>query len=157
MLHIDTLTKSRLVPCTEPCASAIYDPVTDYRSARLQTVTMPRQKKFPWLTRTRPRRRGLCFSVSRVHRHLRTANHSSRVSAGAAVYLAAVLQYLTNETFRIARNVAPRGDVITSHRVQCAIQMDEELSRLLSGVIIPTRLLTSGLPITRWALQLLKD
>ncbi|CAK6973169.1 histone H2A-like%2C partial [Scomber scombrus] len=53
--------------------------------------------------KTRSSRAGLQFPVGRVHRHLRKGNYAQRVGAGAPVYLAAVLEYLTkNKGFRSA-------------------------------------------------------
>uniref|UniRef100_A0A3Q3GK38 Histone H2A n=1 Tax=Labrus bergylta TaxID=56723 RepID=A0A3Q3GK38_9LABR len=45
--------------------------------------------------KTRSSRAGLQFPVGRVHRLLRKGNYAQRVGAGAPVYLAAVLEYLT--------------------------------------------------------------
>ncbi|KAL0984561.1 hypothetical protein UPYG_G00143310 [Umbra pygmaea] len=47
--------------------------------------------------KTRSSRAGLQFPVGRVHRLLRKGNYAERVGAGAPVYLAAVLEYLTAE------------------------------------------------------------
>ncbi|CAI9542213.1 unnamed protein product, partial [Staurois parvus] len=56
--------------------------------------------------RLRPRpdssRAGLQFPVGRVHRLLRKGNYAERVGAGAPVYLAAVLEYLTAEILELA-------------------------------------------------------
>ena len=38
---------------------------------------------------------GLRFPVGRIHRHLRKGNYTERVGAGAPVYLAAAMEYLT--------------------------------------------------------------
>ena len=47
--------------------------------------------------KSRSSRAGLQFHVSRVHRLLRNGNYSQKVGAGAPVYLAAVLEYLSAE------------------------------------------------------------
>ncbi|NXV18952.1 H2AJ protein, partial [Cepphus grylle] len=47
--------------------------------------------------KSRSSRAGLQFPVGRVHRLLRKGNYAERVGAGAPVYMAAVLEYLTAE------------------------------------------------------------
>ena len=49
---------------------------------------------------------GLQFPVGRVHRFLRKGNFTERVGAGAPVYLAAILEYLTAEILSLAGNAA---------------------------------------------------
>ncbi|KAJ4922698.1 hypothetical protein JOQ06_024383 [Pogonophryne albipinna] len=88
--------------------------------------------------KTRSSRAGLQFPVGRVHRHLRKGNYAHRVGAGAPVYLAAVLEYLTAEILELAGNAA--GDnkktrIIPRH-LQLAVRNDEELNKLLGGVTI---------------------
>jgi len=60
--------------------------------------------------KTRSSRAGLQFPVGRVHRLLRKGNYAERVGAGAPVYLAAVLEYLTAEILELAGNYAELGD-----------------------------------------------
>ncbi|MGH0176355.1 UNVERIFIED_CONTAM: hypothetical protein FKN15_072842 [Acipenser sinensis] len=54
----------------------------------------------------RSSRAGLQFPVGRVHRLLRKGNYAQRVGAGAPVYLATVLEYLTAEILELAGNAA---------------------------------------------------
>ncbi|XP_027414363.1 histone H2A type 1-like [Bos indicus x Bos taurus] len=88
--------------------------------------------------RTRSSRAGLQFPVGRVHRLLRKGNYAERVGAGAPVYLAAVLEYLTAEILELAGNAArdnKKTRIIPRH-LQLAIRNDEELNKLLGKVTI---------------------
>ncbi|XP_067883365.1 histone H2A-like [Heterodontus francisci] len=88
--------------------------------------------------KSRSSRAGLQFPVGRVHRHLRKGNYAERVGAGAPVYLAAVLEYLTAEILELAGNVArdnKKTRIIPRH-LQLAVRNDEELNKLLGGVTI---------------------
>ena len=49
---------------------------------------------------------GLQFPVGRIHRLLRKGNYAKRVGPGAAVYLAAVMEYLAAEILELAGNAA---------------------------------------------------
>ncbi|XP_069752317.1 uncharacterized protein [Narcine bancroftii] len=88
--------------------------------------------------KSRSSRAGLQFPVGRVHRHLRKGNYAERVGAGAPVYLAAVLEYLTAEILELAGNAArdnKKTRIIPRH-LQLAVRNDEELNKLLGGVTI---------------------
>uniref|UniRef100_A0A671NKV3 Histone H2A n=1 Tax=Sinocyclocheilus anshuiensis TaxID=1608454 RepID=A0A671NKV3_9TELE len=56
--------------------------------------------------KTRSSKAGVQFPVGRVHRLLRKGHYAERVGAGAPVYLAAVLEYLTAEILELAGNAA---------------------------------------------------
>uniref|UniRef100_A0A8C4RT54 Histone H2A n=1 Tax=Erpetoichthys calabaricus TaxID=27687 RepID=A0A8C4RT54_ERPCA len=84
-------------------------------------------------THTHSSRAGLQFPVGCVHRLLRKGNYAERVGAGAPVYLAAVLEYLTAEILELAGNAArdnKKTRIIHRH-LQLAVRNDEELSKLL--------------------------
>lgn len=88
--------------------------------------------------RTKTGRAGLTFPVGRVHRLLRKGNYSARTGVGAAVYLAAVLEYLAAELLELSGKVALDNNkkrIIPRH-LQVAIRNDEELNKLLSHVTI---------------------
>ncbi|EPY83106.1 Histone H2A.l (H2A/l)-like protein [Camelus ferus] len=93
--------------------------------------------------KSRSSRAGLQFPVGRVHRLLRKGNYAERVGAGAPVYLAAVLEYLTAEILELAGNAArdnKKTRIIPRHiiprHLQLAIRNDEELNKLLGRVTI---------------------
>uniref|UniRef100_A0A8C6WDY8 Histone H2A n=1 Tax=Neogobius melanostomus TaxID=47308 RepID=A0A8C6WDY8_9GOBI len=77
--------------------------------------------------KSRSSRAGLQFPVGRVHRLLRKGNYAQRVGAGAPVYLAAVLEYLTAEILELAGNAA---------RDNKKTRIIPELNKLLGGVTI---------------------
>ena len=87
---------------------------------------------------SRSTKAGLQFPVGRVGRFLKKGKYATRVGAGAPVYLAAVLEYLTAEILELAGNAArdnkkPR---IVPRHLQLAVRNDEELNKLLGGVTI---------------------
>ena len=89
-------------------------------------------------SKSRSSRAGLQFPVGRIHRHLRKGNYAQRVGAGAPVYLAAVLEYLSAEILELAGNAArdnKKTRIIPRH-LQLAVRNDEELNKLLGGVTI---------------------
>jgi histone H2A len=84
-------------------------------------------------------RAGLTFPVSRIGRFLKKGKYANRVGAGAPLYLAAVLEYLTAEILELAGNAArdhKKRRIIPRH-IQLGIRNDEELNRLLGNVTIP--------------------
>ncbi|XP_018932258.2 histone H2A [Cyprinus carpio] len=89
--------------------------------------------------KTRSSRAGLQFPVGRVSTGLlRKGNYAERVGAGAPVYLAAVLEYLTAEILELAGNAArdnKKTRIIPRH-LQLAVRNDEELNKLLGRVTI---------------------
>lgn len=89
-------------------------------------------------SKSRSSRAGLQFPVGRIHRLLRKGNYAERVGAGAPVYMAAVLEYLSAEILELAGNAArdnKKSRIIPRH-LQLAVRNDEELNKLLASVTI---------------------
>ena len=87
---------------------------------------------------SRSAKAGLQFPVGRVARHMKNARVASRIGAGAPVYLAAVLEYLTAEILELAGNAARdnKKTRIVPRHLQLAVRNDEELNKLFGGVTI---------------------
>jgi histone H2A len=96
--------------------------------------------------RSRQFRAGLQFSVSRVETILTNNGISDRKSASAAVFLAAVVEYLTAEILELSGNIArdsKRVRINTRH-ITLAVRNDDELGKflnkkttILSGGVVP--------------------
>ena len=89
-------------------------------------------------------RAGLQFPVGRIERYLKKGNYAPRIGAGAPVYLAAVLEYMTAEVLELAGNAARDNRMarINPRHIFLAISNDEELTKYTHNkqhgdVIIP--------------------
>lgn len=102
------------------------------------SVTQEDLKKKKKAPVSRSYKAGLQFPVGRIHRHLKSRVHGNhRVGATAAVYVAAILEYLCAEVLELAGNASKDLKVkrITPRHLQLAIRGDEELDRLIKGTI----------------------
>ncbi|KAM8819814.1 H2A1 protein, partial [Eudromia elegans] len=88
--------------------------------------------------KTRSAKAGLQFPVGRVYRLLKRGNYAERIGPGAAIYLAAVLEYLSAEILELAGHAArenKKARILPRH-ILLAVRNDEELNKLFSGVTI---------------------
>ncbi|KFP16129.1 Histone H2A type 1, partial [Egretta garzetta] len=88
--------------------------------------------------KTRSSRAGLQFPVGRVYRLLKRGNYAKRIGLGAAIYLVAVLEYLSMEILELAGDTARENKKarIGPRHIQLAVRNDDELNKLLSCVTI---------------------
>ncbi|KAJ9065115.1 hypothetical protein DSO57_1023215 [Entomophthora muscae] len=95
-------------------------------------------KTFATTRTSRSFRAGLQFPVVRIHRHLKRDNYAKRIGFGAAIYLAAVLEYLSAELIELAGNACRDNNKkrITPRHIQLAIRSDAEFDHMLGGVTI---------------------
>ncbi|XP_060950274.1 late histone H2A.2.2-like [Limanda limanda] len=88
--------------------------------------------------RSKSSRAGITFPVGRIHRQLKQGHFAKRVGDGAAVYLAASLEYLCAEILELAGNACRdnKKHRINPRHILLAVKHDEEISKLLAGVTI---------------------
>jgi histone H2A len=106
-----------------------------------KTKTKGGAKKVPT---SRAHRAGLQFPVTRVENMMMKLCVVNRKSSSAAVYLSAVLEYLTAEILELAGNASRdyKKHRINTRHIKLAVGNDEELSRfyhdtIMSGGVLP--------------------
>tara|TARA_B100000787_G_scaffold167589_2_gene154653 strand:- start:1367 stop:1708 length:342 start_codon:yes stop_codon:yes gene_type:complete len=88
---------------------------------------------------SRSEKAGLIFPVGRVHRNLKLGRYASRIGASAPVFLAAVLEYLTDEVIEMAAGKAEENKKkrIVPRHILLAVRTDKDFSKLFGNVTIP--------------------
>jgi len=106
-------------------------------SSATTTTTTVVAKSAPKKNKSLSQRAGLQFPVGRVHRLLKTKT-KQRVAKGAAVFTAAVLEYMTAEVLELSGNAAKdlKHRRITPRDIRLAIGGDEELAKTFEGTSI---------------------
>jgi len=81
-------------------------------------------------------RAGTIFPGSRCNRYLKQGRYSTRYSAQAGVFMAAVLEYLSAEILELAGNMCEqmKKKTITNQHINLGMRNDEELAKLIHMV-----------------------
>ena len=81
---------------------------------------------------SKSKRAGLVLPVGRVSRLLRRGRFAPRIGGGAAIYLTAVLEYLSAEVLELSGNAARENKCrrITPRHMQLAVRNDSALDNL---------------------------
>lgn len=96
--------------------------------------------------KSRSERAGLQFPVSRVENLMRTYSTVPRMGKLSAVYLSAVLEYITAEISELSGNCASdhKRVRITQRDIMLAIKLDSELNELFCRVTIGGGVMLGG-------------
>lgn len=89
-------------------------------------------------SKTKSLKAGLKFPVGRIHRFLKNnLTSQNRVSSEAAVYTAAILEYLTSEVLELSSLISTKKNIkrITPRHLCLAIRGDTELDCLTKATI----------------------
>ncbi|XP_043742207.1 LOW QUALITY PROTEIN: core histone macro-H2A.2-like [Cervus elaphus] len=94
------------------------------------------KKKMSKLSRSA--RAGVIFPVGRLIRYLKKGTFKYRISVGAPIYMAAVIEYLAAEILELAGNAARDNKKARKgpRHILLAVANDEELNQRLKGVTI---------------------
>ena len=105
------------------------------KGGKVGKVVAGKSKKNP---QSRSVKAGLHFPVGRIHRFLKhRVAMKNRVGASAAVYTAAILEYLTAEVLELAGLISSKQNFkrITPRHLCLAIRGDDELDTLIRATI----------------------
>ena len=129
-------TKVRNMAPKKAAAAAVAAPVVE--AAPAKGGKSGRGKTEGKKSQTKSSKAGLQFPVGRMSRFLKKGKYAARIGAGAPVYLAAILEYLTAEILELAGNAAKdnKKTRIVPRHIQLAVRNDEELNKLFGGVTI---------------------
>ncbi|KAL6722938.1 hypothetical protein Aduo_018005 [Ancylostoma duodenale] len=91
----------------------------------------------PFAPQPRSARAGLVFPVTRCHRQMKKLRVGRRVSPKAAVFMAAVLEYLVAEVLELAGYAAAdhAKKRITPQHICVAVYTDSELLGIVDGTV----------------------
>ncbi len=80
----------------------------------------------------------LIFPVGRCHRFIKQGRYSNSTGVGGAIFMAAVLEYLTSELLELAGEMCleSKKKTITPRHIQLAIRNDEELNKIMCETMI---------------------
>ncbi|NXM56951.1 H2A2 protein, partial [Illadopsis cleaveri] len=89
--------------------------------------------------RSKSAKAGLQFPVGRIYRLLRRGKYAHRIGSAAAIYLAAVMEYMAVEVLELAGNAARENKKtrIMPRHIQLAVSNDDELNKFFACVTIP--------------------
>jgi len=81
---------------------------------------------------------GLQFPVGRIHTFLKNGRYANRIGKTAAIYLAAVAEYLTAEVLELSGNASRDNKLvrIAPRHIHLAVANDEELHKYIGKGII---------------------
>ncbi|NWV76853.1 H2A protein, partial [Dasyornis broadbenti] len=89
--------------------------------------------------RSKSAKAGLQFPVGRIYRLLRRGRYAHRIGSAAAIFLAAVMEYVVAEVLELSGNAAHQNKKtrILPRHIQLAVRNDDELNKLFAFVTIP--------------------
>ncbi|XP_055946970.1 histone H2A-beta, sperm-like [Argiope bruennichi] len=103
---------------------------------------------------TKSQKCGLTFPVARIRAMLKAKNFANRVSDSGAVFLTAVLEYLTAEILEVSLNAAAQNGHPARRRIQPkdierALKNDPEFLPLFRKAVFPGSIFVSSMEQNR--------